>query len=133
MDLTDVELRENLPVGILLDSDTKALDRFGYSFALSGVDLETCVTFSCVKEVIRLSPVQVIIAEREFVGGTISDLVELRRQREKSFKIFLWTEKRNGLTNSIISKAGINGIILKTHPFDKVLKKVKDAIVRKKF
>lgn len=128
MDLSDVELRENLPIGILVDSNPRILDKQQFQFALSGIDFETCATMACVREVVRLSPIQVILAERNFSGGTISDIVSLARDSEKKFKVVLWAEKRDGLTIEILKKAGITCIILKNQPFDKILSRVKTIL-----
>lgn len=129
MDLNDVELMESLPTGIILDANIKDLDRFGYSFSLSGLDFETCVTFSCAKEVVRFSPIKIIIAEKQFVGGDIGDLVDLSRSSGKYFKVVLWTDSRAGFAkNEILQQKGISAILLKDQPFDKILKKVKDLL-----
>lgn len=131
MDLNDVELMEILPTGIILDNNIKDLDKFGYSFSLSGIDLETCVTFACAKEVVRFSPVKVVIAEKNFVGGTIADMVALSRSSEKYFKTILWMEKKENLTDEILAKIGISGILYKEWPFEKMLKKVKEILSKK--
>lgn len=124
MDLVDVELKENLPIGIIIDSEIKTLDRVGFNLALSGLDFETCVTMDCVREVVRLSPIEIIIAERNFHGGCISDIVELSRSSGKKFKVALWAERRNGITNRMLEMAGISAILIKNHPFDRILKRV---------
>lgn len=128
MDLNDVELMESLPTGVIIDNNIKDLDKFGYSFALSGIDVETCVTFACAKEVVRFSPVKIVIAEKSFVGGTIADVVDLARSSEKHFKIVLWTDRRDHLTDDLLLKVGIAGLIYKDWPFEKMLKKVKDIL-----
>lgn len=131
MDLNDVELMESLPTGIIVDSSIKILDKFGYSFALSGLDFETCCTFDCVKEVVRFSPIKVIIAEMKFVGGTIADLISLSKSSEKYFSVILWSEDRVDVTKDALNQVGISDMVLKSQPFEKMLKKVRDSIIRK--
>ena len=132
MDLNDVELMETLPKGIIVDSNIKNLDKFGYSFALSGIDFETCVTYSCVKEVVRFSPIKLIISEIEFVGGNIADIVNLSRTSEKFFKVMIWTDKKVSITDEILEKTGIAGYIIKNQPFDEILQIVNELMSPKK-
>lgn len=130
MDLNDVELMELLPIGIIVDSNIKTLDKFGYSFALSGIDFETCVTLPCVKEVVRFSPIKIVITEAQFTGGTIADIVNLSKVSEKKFRVVLWTDKKVFIKNDILEKSGIDGLIQKNEPFEKILKKVKEIIAK---
>lgn len=128
MDISDIELMESLPIGILVDSNIKSLDKYGYNFALSGVDFETCVTLACVTEVVKFSPIKIIISEKEFVGGSIVDLVNLSRTSEKHFNVVLWTESKLKLSNEFLKRAGIAAVIDKSQPFDKILKKIKQLM-----
>lgn len=128
MDLNDVELMESLPVGVLVDSSIKTLDKFGYSFTLSGIDFETCVTMACVSEVVRFSPIKIIITEKDFVGGTIADIVKLSKTSEKNFGVVLWTDKKDVSDEELLSMPGIIAVIHKSLPFDKILKKIKELM-----
>lgn len=132
MDINDIELMECLPIGIIIDSNVKSLDKFGYSFALSGIDFETCVTYACAKEILRFSPIRIVICSKDFVGGNVADVLALTQVSNKLIKTVLWAEEEKDLpSRKIIQSYGFHDIIIKTHPFSKILKKIRKIIAIK--
>ena len=132
MDIGDVDLMELLPVGILVDSNIRTLDKFGYSFSLKGIDFETCVTMACVKEVVRFGSIELVIAEKNFFGGSIDDIVKLSKSSERNFKVVLWTDGKDTTDEELLATPGIIAVIHKALPFDKMFKKISQLIPPKK-